>query len=271
MQILPAPLAGWTDYAFRRVLVACGAQEVWTEMIAATALARGNAKTVKMITTIPEPVYQVVQLFGNNVADFVTAIKSGVLKDYAEINVNLGCPAHKIVKNHSGSWYMTDFKRTRELLTACREATRATGQKLSVKCRLGWDTDVAVPFAQLCANCGVDRIIVHGRLGVDGYRGVADWHAIARVKAAVSVPVIANGDVRDRARAEHCLAVTGADGVMLGRALCGAPWRIRLDDCLPPADEINRLMDLQAQWHNGNPSDLIKHNLAYAKHLKHCQ
>lgn len=240
-------------------------------MISATALARGNAKTLKMLTPVPEPVYQVVQLFGNNVADFVKVIKSGVLKDYSEVNLNLGCPAAKIVKNHSGCWFMTDFARTRELVSACREATRSTGQRLSVKCRLGWDSDVAVPFATLCAECGIDRLIVHGRLGVAGYRGVADYDAIARVKAAVKIPVIANGDVRDRASAEHCLAVTRADGVMVGRALCGAPWRIRLDDTVPTAAEIEQLMALQAEWHNANPSDLIKHNLAYAKQIKHCQ
>ena len=240
-------------------------------MISATALARGNEKTLKMLVPVPEPVYQVVQLFGNNVADFVTVIKSGVLQDYAEVNLNLGCPATKIVKNHSGCWYMTDFDRTRELVTACREATRVTGQRLSVKCRLGWNTDVAVPFAVLCADCGIDRLVVHGRLGVDGYRGTADYTALARVKAAVKIPVIANGDVRDRASAERCLAVTHADGVMLGRALCGAPWRIALDDRTPPPAEIERLMACQATWHNGNPNDLIKHNLAYAKHLKRGQ
>lgn len=271
MQIIPAPLAGWTDYAFRRVLVHCGAREVWTEMISATALARGNAKTIKMLTPVPEPVTQVVQLFGNNVADFVTAIKSGLLTDYAEVNLNLGCPATKIIKNHSGCWYMTDFERTRELVTACRAATRATGQRLSVKCRLGWSSNVAVPFAKLCADCGIDRIVVHGRLGVDGYRGTADWLAITAVKAAVKIPVIANGDVRDRASAERCLTVTHADGVMLGRALCGAPWRIRLDDRVPTTAEIEQLRAMQQQWHLGNPSDLIKHNLAYAKQMKHSQ
>lgn len=270
--VLPAPMAGWTDYGFRSVLVACGAREVWTEMINATALVRQNAKTIAMLKPVhADGVRQVVQLFGREPQDFVTVIQSGLLKAYDEVNLNMGCPAPKIVKNHCGCALMKDLAVARQLIEMCRAATQQTQQSLSVKCRLGWDHDVAVEFAQMCEQVGVDRLVVHGRLGVDGYRGTADYTALARVKAAVQIPVIANGDVRDKASAEHCLAVTHADGVMLGRALCGAPWKIRLDDNLPTANEIEQCMALQDQCHIGNPSDLIKHHLAYAKQLKHCQ
>ena len=267
--VIAAPLAGWTDYAFRQVLIACGAREVWTEMINATALARGNAKTIAMLKTEHVAgVRQVVQLFGREPADFVTVIESGLLKEYDEINLNMGCPAPKIIKNHCGCAMMKDLAAARRLIELCHAATRRTGQVLSVKCRLGWDRDVAVEFAQMCVEAGAERLIVHGRLGVDGYRGTADYSGIAKVKAAVSVPVIANGDVRDRMSYTRCLAETHADGVMMGRALCGAPWKITLDDTVPTYARIVELMELQRRLHNGNPSDLIKHELCYQKQIR---
>ncbi|MBO4823203.1 MAG: tRNA-dihydrouridine synthase family protein [Clostridia bacterium] len=269
VKIIPAPLAGWTDYAMRAVLVDCGAREVWTEMINATALVRDNAKTVAMLKPVTTTgVRQVVQLFGREPADFVTVINSGLLKDYDEVNLNMGCPAPKIIKNHCGCALMKDLDAARRLIALCRDATKQTGQALSVKMRLGWDKDIAVEFAQMCEKAGVDRLIVHGRLGIDGYRGTADYAGIARVKAAVKISVIANGDIRDRASYEKCLAETHADGVMVGRALCGAPWKINLDDQVPTYARIVELMQMQKRLHIGNPSDLIKHWLAYQKQLK---
>lgn len=267
MKIIAAPLAGWTDYAFRQILVRCGAKEVWTEMVSATALARQNPKTIAMLHPVKGRVRQVVQLFGNNVADLEKVILSGVLKDYAEVNLNMGCPAPKIVKNGCGCKLMTDLALAKDMIVKCRAATKITKQKLSVKCRLGWAQNIAVEFAQMCQACGVDRLILHGRLGVDGYRGHADWDAIAVVKAAVKIPVIANGDVRDKASLQKCLAITHADGVMVGRALCGAPWRIKLNDKKPSARKIRQLMALQQKLHQGNPHDLTKHFLCYQKHL----
>lgn len=268
-QILAAPLAGWTDYAFRAVLMECGAREVWTEMINATALVRDNAKTIGMLKTErKDGVRQVVQLFGCEPADFVTVIESGLLADYDEVNLNMGCPAPKIVKNHCGCALMRHMDQAEHLIALCAAAVQKTGQQLSVKFRLGWDHNIAVEFAQMCVRAGATRLIVHGRLGVDGYRGCADYAAIAAVKAAVSVPVIANGDVRDRASLERCLAETHADGVMVGRALCGAPWKIKLDDQVPTYERIVELMQMQRRLHNANPSDLIKHWLCYQKQLK---
>ena len=267
--ILPAPLAGWTDYGFRAVLLECGAREIWTEMINATALARGNQKTIAMLKTDQVAgVHQVVQLFGSEPADFVTVIQSGLLNAYDEINLNMGCPAPKIVKNHCGCALMKDMARAEHLIRLCRDAVQNTHHQLSVKMRLGWSENIAVEFAQMCVRAGAQRLIVHGRLGVDGYRGTADYSAIAQIKQAVTVPVIANGDVRDRASYAQCLAVTHADGVMVGRALCGAPWKIKLDDQVPSYDRIVALMQLQKKLHQGNPNDLIKHWLCYQKQLK---
>lgn len=267
--ILAAPLAGWSDFGMRSVLVACGAREVWTEMINATALVRDNAKTIAMLKTERVAgVRYVVQLFGREPADFVTVLESGLLQDYDEVNLNMGCPAPKIIKNHCGCDLMRHPDDAKHLIELCAAAVKKTKQALSVKMRLGWDRDVAVDFAQMCVAAGAERLIVHGRLGVDGYRGVADYAGIARVKAAVNVPVIANGDVRDAASCQKCLAETHADGVMVGRALCGAPWKINLDDQVPTYERIVEIMQLQKRLHNGNPSDLIKHWLFYQKQLK---
>ena len=267
--ILPAPLAGWTDYAFRAVLVQCGAQEIWTEMINTTALARGNAKTLAMLKTDAVPgVRQVVQLFGTQPADFVTVIESGLLNAYDEINLNMGCPAPKIVKNHCGCALMRHLEQARNLIETCHHAVQKTKHQLSVKFRLGWDHNIAVEFAQMCEQAGANRLVVHGRLGIDGYRGTANYAAIAQVKKAVTIPVIANGDVRDQASYQKCLAETHADGVMVGRALCGAPWKIQLDDQVPTYERIVELMQLQKQLHNANPHDLIKHWLCYQKQIK---
>lgn len=265
MNIIPAPLAGWSDYAFRRVLVKCGAREVWTEMIAVEGLYRDNAKTIAMLKRVPGRVYQVVQLFGNDPEHLLNVIRSGVLAGYDEVNLNLGCPAPKIIKNGCGCALMKQPARAEQLIRAGRAATHATGQKFSVKMRLGWAENVAVEFAQLCERAGVDRLIVHGRLGQDGYRGTADYPSIAAVKAAVHIPVIANGDIRDRATAEQCLQITRADGVMIGRALLGAPWKIKLDGRTPTPRRVRHLYQLQQKWHTGNPHDLIKHQLAYQK------
>ncbi len=269
IKIISAPLAGWTDYGMREVLAECGAREVWTEMINATALVRDNAKTIAMLKPVEKVgVRQVVQLFCRESGDFVTVINSGLLKDYAEVNLNMGCPAPKIIKNHCGCDLMRHVDDARHLIELCRVATKQSGQALSVKMRLGWDKNIAVEFAQMCERVGVDRLIVHGRLGVDGYRGTADYDAIAEVKAAVNIPVIANGDVRDRASMEKCLSQTHADGVMVGRAICGAPWKINMDDQVPSYARMVELMQMQKRLHVGNPSDLIKHWLAYQKQLK---
>ena len=267
MVIVPAPMAGWTDFAFRQILSECGAKEVWTEMISATALYMDNAKTKKMLRPVTGKVRQVVQLFGNNPKHFDAVIMSGMLRDYDEVNINMGCPAPKIVKNGCGCKLMTDIKKAEDIITACKAAVKHSKQKLSVKMRLGWDKNIAVDFAKMCEKSGADRLVVHGRLGIDGYRGTADYQTIAAVKAAVKIPVIANGNIVDKKSASDVISVTKADGVMTGRALLGHPWRIRLDESTPAPDEILKIIKRHIELHDGNKNELTKHLLCYCKAL----
>ena len=235
MLIEAAPMAGYTDVAFRRLLVECGARVVWTEMVSAAALFYGNKKTLGLLRTdgcleagekLGFRVKQVVQLFGKVPEHFVFALKSGLLDEFDEVNINMGCPAGKIVRNGEGCALMADFGLAESIIRAC---VLATDKPVSVKFRLGVeevDGLVAPAFAKMCERAGAARVIIHGRYASQGYSGIADWRAIAEVVRAVGLPVIANGDVVDLRSAEECLRVTGAAGVMMGRATLGAPWAV---------------------------------------------
>jgi tRNA-dihydrouridine synthase B len=271
MTIIPAPLAGYTDFAFRKILHECGAQEVWTEMISAAALYRGNEKTKGMLGIVTGA-RNVVQIFGNKPEYFASVIMSGVLDDFAEININMGCPAPKIAKDDSGCTLMRNLALAKKIIAACRDAIKKHGKKqiLSVKMRLGWNKNIAVHFAQMCESAGADRVIVHGRLGIFGYSGDVDYNAIAEVKSAVKIPVIANGNITDEPDARRCIAVTRADGVMVGRALLGSPWKINMDGRTPPKDEMKKIIKRHIELFTAggdNFADFKKHALFYCNSL----
>ena len=221
-------MAGYTDCDFRRILVQYRAKVVWTEMVSAAALFYGNKKTLELLKFDPVPgVKAVVQLFGKDPKHFEFAIKFLADNNYNfdEININMGCPANKIVKNGEGVALMSKPELAREIIETC---VRVSPVPVSVKMRLGFKSTgglnppapPAVGFAKMCQEAGASRVIVHGRYGDQGYSGTADWPAIAEVVRAVQkIPVIANGDIKTRADAQRCLDVTGAAGVMVGRAL----------------------------------------------------
>jgi tRNA-dihydrouridine synthase B len=218
MHIECAPMAGYTDINFRRVLVECGARVVWTEMVSAAAIFYGNKKTLGMLEHDKAAgVKNVLQLFGKDPKHFEFAISSGAPAGFDEININMGCPANKIIKNSEGAALMKKPDLAREIIQAC---VRVSPVPVSVKMRLGdrqgYDY---VAFARMCEDAGAARLIVHGRRGDQGFRGAADWNAIGEIVRAVKIPVIANGDIRTADDARRCLDVTGAAGVMVGRAL----------------------------------------------------
>lgn len=271
MEILPAPLAGYTDYAFRKLLAECGAAEVWTEMISATALVKKNPKTLNMIKTV-SGVRNTVQLFGTNPEHFAAAIESGILNKFDEININMGCPAPKIAKDGGGCCLMRNLALARKIITASAAAikTRGERQALSVKFRLGWNKNIAVHFAQMCEECGVNRLVIHGRQGVDGYSGAADWNAIAEAVRAVKIPVIANGDITDARTAEKCIKITNAAGVMIGRGLLGHPWRIKSEEPEPAPAEIKKIVSRHMELFESESRpfpEFKKHALFYCNAL----
>jgi len=223
-----APIAGYTDLEFRCALINAGARVVYTEMVSAAALFYGQKKSIEKTRELlrfkkAAGVKSVVQLFGKYPKHFEYAIKylrdSGF--DFDEININMGCPANRIMRNGEGVALMQKPELAREIIETC---VRVSSVPVSVKMRLGLkqvagSREQLSGFARMCEGSGASRLIVHGRYGEQGYSGKADWNAIAEVVRAVKIPVIANGDVRDRASAEQCLRVTGAAGVMVGRAL----------------------------------------------------
>ena len=272
-----APMAGWTDFAFRRVLRKCGARIIWTEMISVAALAHGNAKTHELLKR--DRGKTVVQLFGHDPEQFRKVIESGVLRGFHEININMGCPARKIVTNGDGVTLMKNPALAKRIVEACvaaanapTAAPRRTKMPVSVKMRLGYkDVGEAVALAKICETAGASRIIVHGRFAEQGYSGKADHNAIGKVVRAVKIPVIANGDIRDQKTTETALSQSGAAGVMMGRALLGAPWRIKQTTAHEKA--VKRIMRCHiklARKHHGERHiyDMRKHLLAYCKHLK---
>jgi tRNA-dihydrouridine synthase B len=266
-------MAGFTDFAFRKVLAKCGSGKTWTEMISATALFYKSKKTEKMLRADGKTV---VQLFGKKPEHFEYVCRSGLLDGFAEININMGCPAPKIVKNGEGCALMGNIELARKIIRVC---VSATSKPVSVKMRLGMTRrencegeSQAVAFAKMCESAGASRLVVHGRYGEQGYSGVADWSAIADVVKAVKIPVIANGDVRDMAGVREVLRVTGADGVMVGRALLGAPWKVRDMDSIVTENEIKQIItyhiEKARELHGeGGILEMRKHLLFYCNHL----
>ena len=228
--IFLAPMAGVTDSAFRIIVRELAAEKnllMFSEMVSAAGLHFKNEKTLEMLKTLPEERPIAIQLFGSDSkicaesAEFVENFGSA-----AAIDFNMGCPAPKIVKNGEGSALMKNPKLAGEILSAVR---KKISLPFSVKIRLGFDEENlnAVEIAKVAESSGVDFIAVHGRTREQFYSGSANWEEIAKVKAAVKIPVIANGDVKNFESLDKIFSVTKADGVMIGRAAQGNPFIIR--------------------------------------------
>lgn len=229
--IFLAPMAGVTDAAFRiivRELIEDSAAQknllIFSEMVSAAGIFYRNEKTLDMLKVLPAEKPIAIQLFGSDkkicaeAAKFVESL--GVA---AVIDFNMGCPAPKIVKNAEGSALMKNPALVGEILS---EIKKSVSLPVSVKIRLGYDKINAAEIAKVAESAGVDFIAVHGRTREQFYSGNADWSEVAKVKAAVKIPVIANGDVKDFDSLDEIFSVTKADGVMIGRAAQGNPWII---------------------------------------------
>ncbi len=222
-----APMAGVTDQAYRLIAKEMGCSFVYTEMISDKALVYGNERTESMlrISDTERPI--AVQLFGSDPKIMARAAK--ITQELASpeiIDINMGCPTLKIVRNGEGAALMRNVPLARDIVEAVVSAVNAP---VTVKMRMGWSRELinAVELAEAVEAAGAALVTIHGRTREQFYSGTADWDIIKDVKEAVSVPVIGNGDIRSPQDAKRMLVETGCDGVMIGRAALGNPWLIR--------------------------------------------
>lgn len=244
-----APMAGVTDFAFRRVCREQGAALTTTEMVSAKALVYKDEKT-KSLLYVPEDEHPcAVQIFGHEPEIMAQAAHLALEISGADIvDINMGCPVGKIVKSGDGSDLMRHMELAGEII---RRVKQAVAVPVTVKFRKGWDNGNvnAVEFARMCRDSGADAIAVHGRTRAQMYAGRADWDIIRDVKKAVDIPVTANGDIFSPEDAEHILRYTGSDMAMIGRGSFGNPWLFRQANALlagqpmPPVPPLNERID----------------------------
>jgi nifR3 family TIM-barrel protein len=222
-RVLIAPMTGVSDLPFRQAASRLGAAYVATEMVACAELARGRPDVVRRAAVGEGLPLTVIQLVGSDPAMIARGAAMAEAAGADVIDLNFGCPAKEVTGVASGSAVMRDLDRASRLIDA---AVSATARPVTVKMRLGWD-DASRNAPELAARAeasGVRAVTVHGRTRSQFYTGVADWRAVAAVKAAVGIPVIVNGDVVDAESARTALERSGADAVMLGRGVYGRPW-----------------------------------------------
>ena len=224
--LILAPMAGVTDLPFRLLCRRQGAGLLCMEMVSAKAIYYKNKNTELLMEIHPEEHPVSLQLFGSD-PDILAAMAAQIEERPFEIlDFNMGCPVPKVVNNREGSALMKDPKLVEEILT---KLVKAVKKPVTVKIRKGFDEEHvnAVEIAKIAESCGVAAVAVHGRTRQQYYSGEADWDTIRRIKEAVSIPVIGNGDVDSAKKAEALVKATGCDGIMIGRAVRGNPWIFR--------------------------------------------
>ncbi len=215
------PMAGFTDLPFRKIAKEYGAGLTYTEMVSAKALYYGDKKTQRLL--IAEDDMCAVQIFGREPDIMVFAAKYLEKEGVPIIDINMGCPAPKIVNNGEGSVLLKEKELAKRIVS---EVKNAVSIPVTVKMRKGWEAcpEAAVELSEMLDAVGVDAICVHGRTREQYYSGRADWDVIKQVKSVVSCPVIGNGDVESLEDFKKITEYTGCDGVMIARAACHRPW-----------------------------------------------
>ena len=279
-----APMAGVTDTAYRIIAHDMGCPLCYAEMVSSQGIHFKNERTLSMLASEPAERPLAMQIFAATpemaaeAAAYVEQLGTADILDF-----NMGCPAPKIVKNGEGSALMRDPERATAILTAIRKAVK---MPFTVKMRIGWDESSinVVDLAKRAEAAGVDAITVHGRTREQFYRGHADWEKIGEVRRAVSIPVIANGDVRTYDDLDRIREITGCEAVMVGRAAQGNPWifrqlthYLRTGERLPGptmqerAEVIVRHLDLLLKYKGDyvGPREMRKHATWYTRGIVH--
>lgn len=281
-----APMAGFTDRVFRQICRENGADLVYTEMVSARGVVENEKiaqkysrvnKSLKLAEFSDKERPIIIQIFGNEPEFMAEAAKIICDKlDPEGIDINMGCPARKVIANEYGSSLLKEPELAAEITQSVK---KVIGDRvLSVKTRLGWDNkDEILKFAPIIEAAGADMIAIHGRTKQQGFLGESDWEMIGRVKDVLQIPVLANGGIRNWQDVNRCLDISRADGVLIGQAAIGKPWIFQeiknnkeIDyDMQKISYYAKRHLDLYRLYFN-NFNEIKKHLVAYYKGFDNC-
>ena len=266
-----APMSGITDVPFRRMVLESGCSLAFTEMVSAEGFLRKD----ELFLSVGKDEHPLsVQLFGADPEALALAAEKVEAVGADAIDLNMGCPAKKVIGTGAGVDLMRFPEKVEKILMQVRKAIKVP---LTIKIRTGWDKERinAIEIARMAEHCGVDAITIHPRTKVQGFAGRADWTVIGALKKAVTIPVIGNGDVTSPARAKQMLEETGCDGVMIGRGALGSPWIFGCDEssCTPSLEERQKVIQRHfslIQHHYGEKGavrEMRKHVVWYTRGL----